>query len=301
MKILLVGADGQLGRCIKDAMQGKEFELISCSREDLDITSDLAVSRTINKLKPEYVINAAAFTNVDGAEDLNEEAYSINAQGCQYLAKAVESNNSTLIHVSTDYVFDGSSSIPYLETEVTRPINVYGKSKLKGEEAIIKTCTKHIILRTSWVFSKYGNNFVNSMLQLARKRGELAIVEDQYGGPTYAVDIAYTIIEIISKIGKNNFEKWGVYHYSGSPYVSWKEFSQEIFKVELIYNTNFSAPTVKGIKSSEYKTKASRPKNSKLNCDKIENVFGIIRSDWKKALHQMSAEKQYEDNQYKHS
>jgi dTDP-4-dehydrorhamnose reductase len=208
-----------------------------------------------------------------------------------YLAKIAEKLNAVLIHVSTDYVFDGLQNKPYTENDIPAPKNVYGNSKLKGELAVQTFCKKHIIIRTSWVFSEYGNNFVKTMLRLAEQKNELSVVADQVGGPTYAGDIAAAIKNIINKIGTSTSIPWGIYHYCGSPYVNWFEFSETIFRAAIDQKVITKAPILKAIKTESYPTPAKRPAFSKLDCSKIASVFDISVSDWQSALNNLTAYK----------
>jgi len=281
MKVLITGADGQLGKCLINVFEGNA-EIYALNRQALDITDEKLVSDTVKSIQPNIIINAAAYTAVDKAETEKEQAYAINALGPKYLAIASSQSNSLLIHISTDYVFDGKKETPYNEVDITNPQSVYGKTKLDGENFVNKFCDKHIILRTSWVFSEYGNNFVKTMLKLANK-DELNIVGDQIGGPTYAMDIAQTILKITDKLQKPN-EYYGTYHFSGAPYCSWFSFAEYIFNEVKKLNVVGNLPKVKLIPTLDYPTPAVRPLNSKLDNTKLLNNFGIQPSDWHTAL-----------------
>jgi len=287
MKILVTGCNGQVGFLLTKALKDK-VELLALTRQELDITNEALVNKTINDFKPNVVINAAAYTAVDKAENEEELAFAINSNGPEYLAKAASKVNASIIHISTDYVFEGNKSGQYLETDPVNPQGVYGKSKLAGEVAVSKNCRKHIILRTAWIFGEHGNNFVKTMLKLGKERDTLSIVSDQFGGPTYAGDIAKAIIEIVNKIDTCEEIQWGVYHYSGIPHVSWYEFAENIFakaqQKEVLKNT----PKLTAISTEEFPTPAKRPKNSKLNCQAIEKEFGIMPSNWKEELNNIN-------------
>jgi dTDP-4-dehydrorhamnose reductase len=283
MRVLVTGCNGQVGFALKQRMP-KNIELLALTRNELDITNEGHVSEILNDFQPSIVINAAAYTAVDKAEAEEQSALSINCNGPKYLAKAANEHKAALIHISTDYVFEGSKSGLYIETDPVNPQGVYGKTKLAGEIAVGKYCDKHIILRTAWVFGEHGNNFVKTMLRLAKERDSLGIVNDQFGGPTYAGDIAAAIIQIVKKIDSDQCVKWGVYHYSGAPCVSWFEFAQNIFKKAKEKNVIESIPALSAISSSEFPTPAKRPENSKLNCELIEREFGVMPSQWQAEL-----------------
>lgn len=280
MKVLLTGANGQLGNCIK-AICPLNYELINTDRQQLDITDILAIEAIINKYKPDVIINSAAYTAVDRAEDEPTLANQINVIGPQNLAIVAKKYNIKLIHISTDYVFDGNQNIPYIENDVTNPINVYGKTKRDGEITVLNNYPSSIIIRTSWVFSEYGNNFVKTMLKLSKIRTELSVINDQIGNPTYAGDIALTIFDILEK----NIPG-GIYHYCGDQSVSWYEFAKRIFDIEQQLNSTIkkSPVNVSPILTKDYPTKACRPLYSVLDMQKINLLTGISGSDWNKAL-----------------
>ena len=288
MKILVTGSHGQVGFLLKRMLTNKA-ELLALTRQELDITNEDLVNETINDFKPHVVINAAAYTAVDNAESEEKIAFSINCDGPKYLAKAVNTYGGALIHISTDYVFEGCKSGEYSESDPVNPQGIYGKSKLAGEEVVRENCEKHIILRTAWVFGEHGNNFVKTMLRLGQERESIGIVGDQFGGPTYAGDIVNAIIKIINKIEDSDEVCWGTYHYSGLPYVSWFEFAQNIFtkakEIGLIENI----PKLTSIATKEFPTPAKRPKNSKLNCEVIENKFCIKPSNWMEELNNINS------------
>lgn len=277
--MLVTGASGQVGSCLVDRLKKREdVELCALSHHELDIADEKSISLTIESILPDVIINAAAYTAVDKAESEKDKAYSINADACKYLAKAAAKNHILLMHISTDYVFDGEKNTPYTEQDTPNPMTVYGKSKLAGEQEIQSYGERYVILRTAWVFGLTGNNFVKTMLRLAKDRKQLRVVSDQFGAPTFADDIAATLILIMDKICSGN-ERYGVYHYSGYPYTNWADFAENIFTA-----TDNQEVTVAKINSEEYPTVAKRPKNSKLDCSLIHENFGINPSDWKYAL-----------------
>ncbi|TCL07355.1 dTDP-4-dehydrorhamnose reductase [Sodalis ligni] len=277
MKVLLTGANGQLGHCFQDRAPA-DWQIMATDRESLDITDMHRVEEVVAQFHPDLIVNAAAYTAVDKAEVEAELAQSINAVGPENLAKAAKGIDAAMIHISTDYVFDGSSSIPYKETDATHPLSVYGATKLEGEVAIQRVLPEAIIIRTAWVFSEYGNNFVKTMLRLAQGRDTLNIVEDQFGCPTYAGDLAEAIIRLYRQkvVG-------GIYHFCGDRQVSWKEFTDEIIATAYILKLITHRPEIKGIPTAEYPTAAHRPSCSTLSCQKIKS-HGINPSDWALAL-----------------
>ncbi|UYA59605.1 dTDP-4-dehydrorhamnose reductase [Pectobacterium sp. F1-1] len=273
MRILLTGANGQLGRCLQDRVP-KEWELWATDSSVLDITDADAVSQAVSSYKPDVVVNAAAYTAVDKAESEPELATLINVFGPKNLAWESQKVGARFIHVSTDYVFDGKSNKPYVETDITCPLGVYGKTKRDGELAVLNTGADAIIIRTAWVFSEYGNNFVKTMLRLGRSKESLAIVSDQRGCPTYAGDIADAIIDLLIKKAEP-----GIYHYCGDKEVSWFEFAEEIFSAASEFESSYKIPKINAILSEQYPTPAARPMYSSLNCDKI-NAYDIFESCW---------------------
>lgn len=280
MKVLLTGANGQLGRCFSDRLpQG--WQLKALDSKMLDISDEAAVMAAVQQYKPDVIVNAAAYTAVDKAESEVEAAVSVNTDGPKNLALAAISVNARFFHVSTDYVFDGKAKIAYGENEPVNPLGVYGKTKLAGELLVSSLMPDAVIIRTAWVFSEYGNNFVKTMLRLAKERDSLGIVSDQLGCPTYAGDIANTIVSMI-----NVSAKGGVYHYCGNEQVSWAEFAETIFKVSMELNLISKIPLVNYIKTSDYPTPASRPAFSSLDNRKIESL-NIPSSNWLKALYEI--------------
>lgn len=289
MKILVTGSNGQVGQALVKQLKGEaNICYLAVDKESLDITNKSHVKAFVAKFSPDVIINAAAYTAVDKAESEPEQADLINHIGPLNLATAANDIGAVLIHISTDYVFSGDSLNPYNESEATSPQSVYGKTKLAGEVAIQKICTKHIILRTAWVFGEFGNNFVKTMLRLANERNSLNIVDDQYGGPTYAGDIANALITIAKKVITTNSNIYGTYHYSGLPHVSWFEFANSIFKQAEQQSILSKIPDVNGIPTSDFPTPAKRPKNSRLNTSLIQKNFNLSASDWQKALFNLS-------------
>lgn len=290
MKILITGCNGQVGHCLVKQLEGKA-EVLAVDKEQLDITDQEAVFLVVSEFVPDYIINAAAHTAVDKAEEEVELSFAINRDGPMYLAEAAESCGAVMLHISTDYVFDGTGEAPYQEIDTVGPQGVYGESKLAGEQAVAKACAEHLILRTAWVFGEHGNNFVKTMLRLGQDRDALSIVGDQIGGPTYAGDIASALITMIDYIEKEGAPQWGVYHFSGMPYASWYEFAEQIFSAAKNKSVLAQTPNLSSIPTSAYPTPAKRPANSRLDCEKIHQQFGIKPSDWQASLDNIQAYK----------
>lgn len=287
MKVLVTGARGQIGSEL--ILEGEKLglQILATGRDELDITQQQAVNDLIQIQKPDIVINAAAYTAVDQAESESELAYAINRDGPANLAQASENNNIPLLHISTDYVFDGNKTDAYSETDTPNPQGIYGKSKLKGEHAIESTLKQYIILRTSWVFGAYGNNFVKTMLRLGKERDILKVVVDQEGGPTWAGDIATTLLKLVKRWGEGKRLPWGTYHYSGQPVTTWHGFAEAIFERAEELKMIDKRPRVEPITTAEYPTPAERPLNSILDCGKLAQQLGIGQSDWQPGLEQV--------------
>ena len=282
MKILVTGKNGQLGRSIQKLISNfnhHEFTLVG--REELDLSSSESISRYLDAHSHfDVIINCAAYTAVDRAEDEEYVADQVNHLAVKQLAEFANSQNAKLIHISTDYVFDGQNESLYLESDNPNPINVYGKTKLLGEKAAQETMPNNlIIIRTSWVYSEFGNNFVKTMLKLGKEKNEINVVSDQIGSPTYASDLAKTILHIILN---DNFNKKSfpteIFHFSNMGETSWSDFAKEIFKL-----TNLNCK-VTPIDSDQYPTPAIRPQNTTLSKEKIKNHFKILIPSWQQSL-----------------
>ena len=277
-KILVTGAKGQLGLCLKDAALGyPEFEFHFVDRTTLDIANVLSVKSIFEQQSFDYCINTAAYTNVEKAESEADTANATNAHGAKHLVEACAKNNTILIHISTDYVFDGTKRIPYIETDSTNPISSYGASKLKGEQAIQEGCDEHFIIRTSWLYSQYGHNFLNSMLRFAEDGRDLTITTEQLGTPTNANDLAVAVLEIIN----SNSTAYGLYHFSNKGEATWFDFAHAIFTI------SGQIKNVKLAKTDHYRTFAARPAYSILNTSKFSETFGLAMMDWKESLQQL--------------
>lgn len=277
MRVLLTGAEGQLGRCFSDRA-GALLEVLATDRKQLDITDIDAVQKIINDFNPDAIVNAAAYTEVDKAESDYDAAYAINCHAVKNLASQASKLNIPFIHVSTDYVFNGESKIAYNESDECDPKSVYGATKRAGELEALQS-PKGIVIRTSWVFSEYGNNFVKTMLRLGVQRDALSIVGDQYGCPTYAGDLAQAILTMLAT---PNFMP-GLYHCSGDESVSWYQFAQSIFNTAHASASYPRIPVLSSITTDEYPTPAARPRYSVMNTNKL-NAAGIAPGDWKKQL-----------------
>ncbi|XBS68542.1 dTDP-4-dehydrorhamnose reductase [Acerihabitans sp. KWT182] len=279
MKILLTGANGQLGRCFQDRLP-TGWQLQATDSDTLDITDFEEVIRFVKECMPDAIVNAAAYTAVDKAESDITITERVNITGPKNLAIAAKSINKKFIHVSTDYVFDGNSEEPYIETDPTNPLSVYGVTKLKGEQAVLDNLEHAIIIRTAWVFSEYGKNFVKTMIRLANERNKLDIVNDQFGCPTYAGDLAEAIITLLK------LQVTGIYHYCGNEAVSWCQFAETIFEKAFENHLISHIPSITGITTEQYPTPAKRPKYSILSCKKITDL-GIKTSDWNEQLNRV--------------
>ena len=274
-KILVTGANGQLGQCLqKISSQFEEFEFIFTDSETLDITNKEEVNDFFWQNAPDFCINAAAYTAVDLAETDVEKAFLVNADGTENLAEACAENNAQFIHVSTDYVFDGENNLAYTEEDFTNPLGVYGASKLAGDELALEVNPCSVILRTSWVYSEFGKNFVKTMLNLFAAKEELNIVADQFGQPTNANDLAEAIMKII----KSEKITPGIFNFSNLGRISWFDFAEKIAEL------SDAKIKLNAIETSQYPTPAKRPKNSVLDLDKISKTYAIQLKPWEESL-----------------
>jgi len=282
MKILVTGKNGQLGKSVYKIVTNNEQadEFIFVGREELDLSSTDSITSYFNHNNFDIIINCAAHTAVDKAEEEVVLVNQINHLAVTQLAQIAKTQQAKLIHISTDYVFDGESDNPYTETDIANPINVYGKTKLDGEKALQDIMsTDAIIIRTSWVYSECGNNFVKTMLRLGKERNELSVVSDQIGSPTYATDLANAILDIVqNKTFKEAGQETQIYHYSNAGEISWHEFAKEIFKMADIQCS------VSPITAEQYPTPARRPMNTIMDKNKITKAFSVDTPDWKESL-----------------
>jgi len=271
---------GQVGRELARQAQGPNWLVKAVDRNDLDIADSKAVTSLIRSFNPEVVINSAAYTAVDRAESEPELAFAANRDGPALLASACNHAGIPLVHYSTDYVFDGTKPIAYVETDAVAPLGVYGESKSEGEKAVRDACPQHLILRTSWVFSASGHNFVKTMLRLGLERDALSIVADQFGKPTSASELARVTLNILPKA----MGCWGTYHIAQPDVTNWHGFSKSIFAEGRRQGMNFKVAEVRPVSTAEYPTIAKRPANSELNCSKLEATFGVGIRPWKDSL-----------------
>jgi dTDP-4-dehydrorhamnose reductase len=284
MRILVFGRTGQVARELALEGAGRGIEIRSLGREEADLCDPESCARVIAESDADAVINAAAYTAVDRAESEPGLAAVVNGAAPAAMAMAAADRGLPLLHVSTDYVFDGREGPAWSEDDPIGPLSVYGRSKLMGERGVTDAGGPHVVLRTEWVFSAHGGNFVKTMLRLARERDEVRVVDDQLGGPTPARDIARALLDICVRWREGRGES-GLYHFSGAPTVSWAEFARSIFALS-------TGPRLKvvAIPSSEFPMAAQRPLNSVLNCDRIRAVYGIAQPDWRAGLRQVMAE-----------
>jgi dTDP-4-dehydrorhamnose reductase len=286
MKLLLVGSNGQLGWEIVNAAKVCGLDCEGIDTPQFDLRDRDAVERTVGREKFTLIVNAAAFTAVDKAESEHDEAFAVNAEGPRHLAHVCAKHRLPLIHISTDYVFDGNKTSPYIESDPICPIGTYGESKAAGEEAVREALDAHLILRTSWLYSSHGNNFVKTILRLASEREELRVVADQDGCPTYAADLAAAVLELAKRIGSQGSVQWGVYHYCGHGVTTWHGFAEKICELARKYLA-LQAKRIEAISTQEYPTPAKRPPYSALDCSKIKSVFGIQPRPWQDSLADM--------------
>jgi dTDP-4-dehydrorhamnose reductase len=298
LKILLTGKNGQVGHELVRHLAATQHELVSVGSTDCDLSKPEAIRDLIHTVKPDVLINPAAYTAVDRAESEPDMAKAINADAPEIIAVELKKTSGLLIHFSTDYVFDGQKTMPYTELDVPNPQSVYGRTKLQGERAISASGVSHIILRTSWVFGVHGNNFLKTMLRLAAEREELRVVNDQFGAPTSAKFLAQTVTQMLGRLGPKKPRNqaaidraalMGLYHCSCSGHTSWYDYAK--FAIELAHNhgvkLKLPADRLIPIPSSEYPTPAARPINSVLDNTKLEQTFGIQRPDWQSEVGQV--------------
>jgi dTDP-4-dehydrorhamnose reductase len=282
-RIFVAGKSGQVALSLKNAEDSFDMDISCFGRPEIDLASKAATLDAVTDFKPDAIINAAAYTAVDKAEEEEHEAHSINSRGAEILATAAADMGVPFLHISTDYVFDGTLNRPYHESDATGPTGAYGRSKLAGEQAVMNANPNAMIFRTAWVYSPYGNNFLKTMLRLAETRDTLGVVADQVGNPSYAPDIARGLLSVLAKIEDHgwsgNFP--GIYHLTGAGEASWHGFATTIFEAASVYGRK--KPTVNAITTEEFPTPAQRPANSRLNCDKAMATFSVRLNDWRKS------------------
>jgi len=290
MKVLVTGANGQLGRDVVLLLEKEGHSVLACARDELDITDQLECNKVISTYHPEVVIHCAAYTAVDAAEADVDGAYQVNATGTRNIAVAAEQTGAKLIYISTDYVFDGTSDVPYQEYDNTNPQSVYGKSKRAGEVLVQSLSSRWFIVRTSWVYGVYGNNFVKTMLKLGQEKPKLQVVHDQKGSPTYTVDLAHFLLELMST------EKYGVYHASNSGACTWYEFTQAIFEEAQLFPGFHIQAEVDPCATDQFPRPAPRPRNSVMEHLSIRtNALNDLRP-WREGLRDFLKEIHIEQN-----
>jgi len=283
MKILITGSEGQLGWELLGQAAFSNIEAIGLDLPCFDITLETGIIKVFKEHKPDILINAAAYTNVDKAETDEKACFAVNANGPENLAAACRNAEIPMIHISTDYVFDGTNKTPYTENDSVTPANVYGRSKAEGENGVRNILEKHIILRTSWLYGVHGHNFVKTILKLGKEKEIIGVVSDQFGSPTSAADLAETVLIIASRI-LNNYEIiFGTYNYCGEGITSWHGFAEKIIETAKQY-APVTTTQVKPLTTEDYPTKAKRPAFSALDCGRIQQNFGITPKPWRKSL-----------------
>jgi len=294
MKILLTGSGGQLGCDLAPLLEMAGHEVVVPRSKELDISDAAAVAAAVAAIRPEVIINAAAYTKVDLAEKEKEAAAAINARGPENLARAAGMNGAALVHISTDFVFDGKKPRPYTEDDATGPLGVYGRTKLDGEAAIRRTLERHMIVRTSWLYGSGGSggNFVKTILRLAAEREHLRVVYDQAGSPTWTADLAAALVSVVRSIeeGDDAGDGWGLYHYSNEGVASWYDFAVAIVEEAQRAGFGVKCNRVEPILAVQYPTPAERPAYSVLDKAKIKSAFGITIPHWRSGLRAMLAE-----------
>ena len=286
MKILVIGTRGQLGWELSRQGTNHGFDILPSNLPDFDIADRQSVNSHMKQADASLVVNASAYNAVDKAESEPELAYAVNDDGPGFLADCCARAGIPLMHISTDYVFNGNKKDLYLESDPVSPICVYGRSKAAGEEKVRETLREHMIIRTAWLYGVHGHNFVKTMLRLGKNQEQIRVVDDQSGSPTFAADLAGAILKIASDIRKDNPIQWGTYHYCGQGVTTWHGFSKEIFRLAKRYDS-FILKKIEAIHTSEYPTPAQRPFNSSLDCSLIGKQLGIYPKGWKDSLEVM--------------
>lgn len=282
MRVLVTGAGGQVGHALSRAAAPAGWRLVALGRAALDICDEAATERALDSSRPDVVINAAAYTKVDQAEFDRMDALLGNREGPARLAAATARREVPIVHISTDYVFDGTKDGAYVEDDPIAPLGVYGDSKAQGEAAVRDANPRHLIVRTSWVYAAHGHNFVHTMLRVGRERDTLRIVDDQTGAPTSAEDIARALLHVVGRLDDAGDDAWGTYHYAAEGSTTWHGFARAIF--ERATDLVGRSPRLEAIATSDYPTPARRPANSRLDCSRIERRFAAPRRPWEEGL-----------------
>lgn len=284
MRLFVAGSGGQLGQELTRRAPGHGLDIRGLDLPHLDVTDADNVARAVARAEPDVVINASAYTAVDRAESEPDAAFAVNTHGPENLALACDRAGIPLVHVSTDYVFDGTKRGAYKEADPVAPLGVYGRSKADGETRVRATTPRHVIVRTAWLYGVDGHNFVKTMLRLGRERATLSVVDDQHGCPTYAADLAEALLTAAKRLTDN--PAWGTYHYTNAGQTTWHGFAVKIFELASAYEP-LTVQTVKAIPTSEYPTPAARPANSVLDCTQFVGAFGANQPPWDEALARM--------------
>src|SRR6266567_4556505 len=281
--ILVAGKSGQLARCLRDSAVSSNVSMVAVGRPELDLENGEGIDRVTAAVEPSAIVNAAAYTAVDRAEAEPGRAFAVNCDGAALLADAATRRGIPFIQISTDYLFDGSKRSPYREDDLTAPLNVYGASKLAGEAAVLRACPGAAVIRTSWVYSPYGNNFVRTMLRLSETQAVVRVVDDQRGTPTSAANLAAAILAIVERLrSPNGCDDAGIYHLAGDAETSWHGFTAAI--LASLARRGRRVPKLQAITAAEYPTPARRPKNSCLDSSKAERIFGVRLPPWRSSL-----------------
>lgn len=281
--ILIAGRNGQVARCLRELAMRRGLPVVAVGRPDLDLENEGSIDRVMAAVEPSAVVNAAAYTAVDRAEAESAAAFRINCDGAAQLADAAGQRGIPFVHISTDYVFDGSKRLPYREDDIPAPLNVYGSSKLAGEWAVLEASPCAAVIRTSWIYSPYGNNFVRTMQRLSETQPLVRVVDDQRGTPTSALDLAAAILQIVQRLqSADGCDNAGIYHLAGEGEATWHEFAAAIF-ADLARRGRF-VPLLEPITTEQYPTPARRPQNSCLDSSKAERAFGVRLAPWRAAL-----------------
>jgi dTDP-4-dehydrorhamnose reductase len=281
--VLVTGARGQLALSLAEIAGQHGMDLLAVGRPALDVTRQASILDCITRAKPDIVVNAAAFTDVDAAERDHVVAHDVNAEGAGNVAKACARAGIPIVHISTDYVFDGGKPTAYVERDVSAPVNTYGRTKLDGEMSVAAACSRHLILRTAWLYSPFGNNFVRRILRLAGEATAISVVDDQYGSPTYAPHLAHVVLATASHILKTrDTSLWGTYHAAGTGSTSRRGFAELL----LVHSAACGGPVapVHPVGTTDYLTRAKRPLNSRLDCSKLERMFGLALPRWESGV-----------------
>jgi dTDP-4-dehydrorhamnose reductase len=280
VKILVIGREGQLARGLVEAADPSGVQVVAFGRPDIDLVDEKSVAAVVSRERPDAVVNAAAYTAVDAAESQPGPAHAVNALGAEYVARACAAHAIPIVHISTDYVFDGTKESPYREDDPTGPISAYGRSKLEGERLVAQASERHLILRTAWLHSPWGANFVKTMLRLAADRPSISVVDDQKGSPTYVPHLAGIVLAVAARAASDPAgTRWGIYHAVDAGETTWYGFAREVFRSAAEHG--LPAARTAPIATADFPTPARRPANSRLNCEKLRLSFGLELPDWR--------------------